>query len=219
MALFSLSFLGVASVAVSASARCVCPRGQSCSRSCYHGSVCSLLGWLCSSFCSVVPLFLFFYSHRDELCCLSGSLEFSELCGRLSFAILMYLRRAWPFPRDVLGSQVAQQMQQPRRMREKSCNPGQKKLMLKEIYFLHVTRSQHGRNYVSQHNTESSGQKCTLESQADAPLRGRGRSWLSSRACFRDGCTGGFWRFRRCPEHLLLPSQAWTKHSHGPFSL
>lgn len=31
-----------------------------------------------------------------------------------------------------------------------------------------------------------------LESQSDAPLRGRGRSWLSTRACFRDGCTGGF---------------------------
>jgi len=63
------------------------------------------------------------------------------------------------------------------------------------------------------------GRSASLENQADAPLRGRSRSWLSSKACFRDGCTGGFWRFRRCPEHLLLPSRAWTKPAHGPFTL
>lgn len=47
-----------------------------------------------------------------------------------------------------------------------------------------------------------------MESQEDIALGGRKRSWLSSRRCFRDGCTGGFLRTRRCPEHQLLPSQA-----------
>ena len=52
------SFLGVASVAVSA-VHFVCPRGQFSSWFCYRNSICSLLGWLCSSFCAVVPFFFF----------------------------------------------------------------------------------------------------------------------------------------------------------------
>lgn len=154
-----------------------------------------------------VPRYLpfFFYSHRGRLCCLCWSPAYSELPDLLSFAVLVHLIKEVGLSpalcRDVLGCQVAQQMQQLRRMKEKSCSPGQKQPMLKELHFPVQYRS------------------VSVGIQADAPLRERSRIWLSSRMCFRDGCPGGFLWFRRCPEHLLPPPQARTRLARGPFNL